>query len=242
MASLNDDNNDAVESLLLGRPSEAIATLLGALAKSRDTITVPDPSDGNDNAGPVLYSVEIVQEIPEAAQPALPFSWYGRPIAISASDDDTSGDMTMSFFSPQIAMAVVLYNVGIAVQLECANPQLRPNNAPRRTRKDAIDAYVMALRALMEVPQLHQPVTLEYLGDRLSLGLLQVATVNNLLFLYAETLDLVGVSTCLTVIRESLARLCHGLPLEHKKEFNFFLENTILFCGRLDSLSLAPAA
>jgi hypothetical protein len=246
MSSISDDNNDAVEHLLLGRPSEAIATLLGALAKSRNTIIVPEPSDDSHTAGPVLYSVEIAYEIPEDAQPALPFSWYGRPIAISASDDDAFDDTAMSFCSPQIAVAVILYNVGVAVQLECANPQLRHKNAPRRSHNHALDAYVMALWALMEVPQLNQPTALESLGDKLGLGLLHVALVNNLLFLYAETVDLVNVSTCLTALSDSLAKLCHGLPREHIEEFAPFLQNTMLFhsttLGSSFRLFLAPAA
>jgi hypothetical protein len=98
----------------------------------------------------------------------------------------------------------------------------------------------------MEVPQLNHPALLESLGDRLGLGLLHVATVNNLLFLYAETVDLAGVSTCLTALSDGLTKLCHGLPLEHMEEFVPFLQNTILLhiatSGCPISLFLAPAA
>ena len=240
MAAINDENNNAVEHLLLGRPSDAVATLLGALEKSRNTSEL---HESNHLERHVLYSVEMTYEIPESEQPALPFLWYGRPIAISSSEDDISGDVAMTVYNPQIALAVILYNIGIAVQLECVYPQCRPKNAPRRTHKDAIDAYVLALIALMAVPQSTQPAQLCSLGDRLGVGLLHLATVNNLLFMYAQTVDFTGVTNCLATLSESLAMICHGMPVEHMKEFAIFLQNTFMFPSDTPiRLAMAPAA
>ncbi|CAB9510037.1 expressed unknown protein [Seminavis robusta] len=262
MSSINDENNIAVEHLLLGRPNEASATLINALDQYKRTCSSIDglqaqlgQVDNRNDLDTFLYSVEMTDEINESAQPVLPFAWYGRPIAIAAPDDETIDEDAADaiIVGPEVTVACLLYNLGIAFQLECAQSaivnQAEENAAfppapPRRTHQDALHVYMMALQALLSLPP-QRTAQRNTISERLSLGVLHLAIANNLLYVHAQLIDMDGVKTCLAVLRDALARICHGLPQEHMEEFSFFLKNTLLFpsnYGSTFSLPLAPAA
>lgn len=248
ISAIQEDNNNAVEQMLLGHPKDAVLTLLNALHSLKVHLASPPSApyslmQVDDATAKQLYSVELGCEL-EAGEPAFPFRWYGRPIAIASSMDGTEdANMAKGTLSHDLNAVVILYNLGIAYQLEAARQKQDADFVVGRlTSTAAFESYTLALRALV-TGQENMPCPCNTLSicDRLNFGLLHVAIVNNLLFLYAQSADLEGMSTCLAVLRKILSSVCNGLPESCTEDFALFHHNAILF-PTPGSLCLSPAA
>lgn len=248
---IQEDNNNAVEQMLMGHPEDAIATLLHCLDTFRVNLRCGDEYKHLSSASSAmqaggahkqLYSVELCSDV-EVLEPAFPFRWYGKPIAITSSSEHAEEGTPQVHLDHDLTLAVILFNLGVAYQLKAVQKHKEPDfGMGRIARTAALDAYTLALSALVTIQDImHLSGRFLERSERLDFGLLHAATVNNMLFLYAQRADIQGMSTCLALLRRVLSAFCTQLPECDVEEFVLFHLNVILFPNP-GSLSLAPAA
>lgn len=255
---MQEENNNAVEQLLMGHPRDAINTLLQAMDIWRidlisQTSLVSEHNLKNVSGGlssvPVdgcamhLYSVDLSHDM-DIVEPAFPFRWYGKPIAVANGSEWDDEDRRSRPMNSDLNLVVILYNLAIAYQLDAAQKKNQESNLAtgRRSCTAAFESYTSALKVLLYIREREQWSGRDLTqSERLDFGLLHAAIVNNMLFLYSQSADVQGMVACLSVLRQVLSFTCSGLPPCDLEEFTFFHINAILFPNP-GSLSLSPAA
>lgn len=252
---LDDGNNDAVEQLLTGSPEDAIPILQHVLERWRLQKTQEQDTPRLDftkrqhgqaeqdfcNSYDYFYTVDIDPGLAEPIpDPAFPFQWYGKAIAICTPDEIGEKEMEESLCQNDgLKLAVVLYNLGIACQLVSVHKNGYTCRGFDHEPMPAFRIYVSALRVLSTY---QDDVTVAVTCSGLALrSQLQLGIVNNLLFLYAQEADLAGMLISLEALRNGLS----GVEIsseETRAVVELFECNALLFPIGWHGLRVSPAA
>ena len=253
---LDDGNNEAVEQLLTGSPGGAITILLNVLEtwrlhkqEAEDAPMLDVVEHPTDGAGPgfstnheLFYTVDLDAALPEPKpDPAFPFQWYGKPIAI-CTPEEIEETVTEESLCPhdELKLAVVLYNLGIACQLVSVESlgQTSTGNGPASVA--ALKMFSLALHVLATCSQDDFPP-----GSGASLGsqniVLHLGIVNNLLFLYAQQADMTGMTVTLEELRSRLFRV-EVTSRQTREDLELFQGNALMFPMGWEGLCVSPAS
>lgn len=257
--------NRGVDLLRRGKASEAISTLQDDL---RMWMEMEMSRGGNEenippSSAPTISQLSSISsgdkkkifesvpfpdegELVDAPITSFPFLWYCRAIAIPSEEESSA-------VSTDLVPIVLLYNLGVAHQLEALQLEAVAELEPARTGgMTALHMFIAALRGLEAVrcKWQDQGFAVDVLPtagdtveerDRSGFVFLHMAVVNNLMYFYSLVNNMEGMKTSLAVLGEMVARVSPDLSDAYEEDVQFFRWNAMLSTMG-GSLSVAPAA